>query len=85
VAGLAFWRHFRLPQHALRWLDKVARTTGYSNRIRVDIGPENISRHFAEWAQQHRITIHSIQPGKPAQNAYIERFNRSYREAVLDM
>ena len=37
------------------------------------------------WAEVHHITLLVIQPGKPAQNAYIERFNRTYREAILDM
>lgn len=68
-----------------RWLDQIALSRGYPNRIRVDNGPENISRHFQKWAKSHGIFIQYIQPGKPAQNAYIERFNRSYREAVLDM
>jgi putative transposase len=68
-----------------RWLEQIALTHGYPNRIRVDNGPENISKHFVAWAKQHHIFIQYIQPGKPAQNAYIERFNRSYREAVLDM
>ena len=36
------------------------------------------------WRSTHHIEILYIQPGKPAQNAYIERFNRSYREAILD-
>jgi len=68
-----------------RWLDQLALKRGYLNRIRVGNGPENISHHFQDWAKSHGIFVHYIQPGKPAQNAYIERFNRSYREAVLDM
>lgn len=77
---------FSLPSKRItRWIDQLALSRGYPNRIRVDNGPENISHHFQNWAKSHNIFIHYIQPGKPAQNAYIERFNRSYREAVLDM
>lgn len=76
---------FSLPSKRItKWLDQLALTHGYPNRIRVDNGPENISHHFQKWAKLHGIFIHYIQPGKPAQNAYIERFNRTYREAVLD-
>lgn len=68
-----------------RWLDQLAAFRGYPKRIRVDNGPENIAHHFQRWAKQRGVFIQYIQPGKPAQNAYIERFNRTYREAVLDM
>ena len=47
-------------------------------------GPELTAQLFADWCQQHRIAIRYIQPGKPDQNAFIERFNRTYREEVLD-
>ncbi len=66
-------------------LDQVAITQGYPTMIRVDHGPEFESYHFKEWAKQHHILLHFIQPGKPAQNGFIERFNRTYREDVLDM
>ena len=67
------------------WLDRLAEVKGYPDTIRVDNGPENISKHFQKWASERNIHIRYIQPGKPAQNAYIERFNRTYREAILDM
>jgi putative transposase len=72
-------------KRVVRWLDQIALSRGFPKRIRVDNGPENISHHFQNWAKSHGIVVQYIQPGKPAQNAYIERFNRSYREAVLDM
>ena len=39
---------------------------------------------MADWAEKHDVTLEFIQPGKPTQNSYIERFNRTYREEVLD-
>ena len=43
-----------------------------------------ISQTLADWAAEHNVTFASIQPGKPAQNAFSERFKRTYREAILD-
>ena len=48
-------------------------------------GPELVSVRLADWAEQHDVLLEFIKPGRPMQNGFIERFNRSYREAVLDM
>lgn len=43
-----------------------------------------MSGELERWATRHAIDLVFIQPGKPMQNGYVERFNRTYREEVLD-
>lgn len=83
--ALAIEVDFSLPaERVLRVLDRLAEWHGYPRLIRCDNGPEFISNALMAWAQQHHVVLDFIQPGQPAQNAYIERFNRTYREEVLD-
>jgi putative transposase len=84
--GLGIEVAFSIPaKRVTQCLDIIAIRKGYPKVIRVDNGPENISKHFAGWANSHGVTLQFIQPGKPAQNGFIERFNRSYREEILSM
>ena len=68
----------------IRVLEELIEIYGKPVGLRVDNGPELTSEAFVDWCRARNIEIRYIQPGKPAQNAYIERFNRSYREGVLD-
>jgi len=72
-------------ERVVRELDQIAAQRGYPLKLRLDNGPEFIALALAEWAEQHGVTLEFIKPGKPMQNAFIERFNRTYRQAVLDM
>jgi putative transposase len=68
----------------IQYLDRLAQWHGYPEKIRVDNGSEFTSRVFVDWAKVHDIRVDYIQPGCPYQNAYVERFNRTYREEILD-
>ena len=71
-------------KHLTELLDWLVKERGKPKAIRVDNGPEFISSTFTHWCHNKRIALLYIQPGKPIQNALIERFNRSYRSEVLD-
>jgi putative transposase len=69
---------------AIRVLDRIAANRGCPAMLRMDNGPEFISLALAEWAEKHAVKLEFIQPGKPTQNAFIERFNRAYRTEIRD-
>ena len=71
-------------QRVTRVLDWVIELKGKPERIRTDNGPEFTSAHYMDWCEENGIEPVHIQPGKPNQNGYVERFNRTFREDVLD-
>lgn len=68
----------------VRVLDELVALYGQPQALRMDNGPELIAEVLADWCRDRAIDPRHIQPGKPNQNAFIERFNRSYRDGVLD-
>lgn len=64
-------------QRVVRVLDRIVVTRGYPLKMRMDNGPELISRALAQWAEKHGVVLEFIKPGKPTQYAFIERFNRT--------
>jgi len=71
-------------ERVVRVLENLLLWRATPKQIRMDNGPELISQRLERWAKEKQIELLHIQPGKPAQNAYIERFNRTFREEVLD-
>lgn len=71
-------------KRVIRQLDQLAGWRGIPQKIRVDNGPEFIAQALALWANNRGVELKFIEKGKPFQNGYMERFNRSFREEVLD-
>lgn len=84
--GLAIEIDLNLPAaRTIRILDRIAAWRGYPQKLRLDNGPELVSIALAEWGEAHSVELRFIQPGKPTQNGFIERFNGSYRRGVLEL
>lgn len=78
--GLGIDIDFSLPaERVIRSLEQIIEWRGKPLRIRCDNGPEHISGKLQEWAAKQRIAIVYTQPGKPQQNGYVERYNRTVR------
>ncbi|MCK0107660.1 integrase core domain-containing protein, partial [Marinobacter sp. S0848L] len=78
--GLGIEVDFSLPaERVIRSLEQIIEWRGKPRSIRCDNGPEYISGKLATWAEKQGIALAFIQPGKPQQNAYIERYNRTVR------
>lgn len=71
-------------QRVIRELEKLVEWRGKPEKIRSDNGPEFVAEAMREWCANKNIQWEFIQPGKPTQNSLIERFNRTFRQDVLD-
>ena len=83
--ALALEADTSLPaMRVVRVLERVIWERGKPEGIRVDNGPEFISNTLETFCKDQGIKLQFIKPGKPMQNGYVERFNRTYREDILD-
>lgn len=71
-------------RRVIRVMEQLIEINGRPRALRLDNGSELTSTAFTEWCAEQHIELRFIQPGKPDQNAFIERFNRTYRDEVLD-
>jgi putative transposase len=68
----------------VRALDELVELRGRPAVLRLDNGPELISEELEKWARRHGVERRFIQRGRPMQNGFVERLNRTYREEVLN-
>lgn len=84
--GLGIEVDLSLPaERVVRALNQIIEWRGKPLSIRVDNGPEYVSSTLMEWAEKNSVALTHIQPGKPQQNAYVERYNRTVRHEWLDL
>lgn len=65
-------------------LERICARHGHPKSIRVDQGPEFISRDLELWAYANGVELDFSRPGKPTDNAFIESLNGKFRAECLN-
>ena len=65
-------------------MTRIASTRGSPKSIRVDNGPEFISKALDRWAYDNGVTLDFSRPCKPTDNAFVESFNGRLRDECLN-
>jgi len=63
-------------------MEELKQDRGLPQRIKIDNGPEFVSKDLDKWAYENGICLDFSRPGKPTDNAMIESFNRSFKMSV---
>jgi putative transposase len=72
-------------ERLIRVFERLKAERGLPDMLRVDNGPEFLGQVFVDWCRENSSFIDYVQPGKLNQNAFLERFNRTLRNEVLDL
>ena len=71
-------------ERVIRVLERLKVDRILPKQLRVDNGPELISTNPLNYCTNNRDELCHLQPGKPQQNGFIERFNGSFRREFLN-
>jgi putative transposase len=67
-----------------RVLERAIAERGRPEQVRSDNGPEFTSRRMIGWAEDWKVGLIHIQPGRPMQNGHIESFHGRLRDECLN-
>ena len=81
--AIKVWQHLR-GEDVAGVLNRLEFSHGLPKSIRLDNGPEFISKELDKWAYEHQVILDYSRPGKPIDNALAESFNGSLRDECLN-
>ena len=68
----------------IRVLERLIGERGRPENVRSDNGPEFTSGRMLSWAEDWKVGLVHIQPGRPMQNGHVESFHGRLRDECLN-